>query len=90
MPERIRAICRGAIQDFDKAIAFNPQDSGALNNRGYARRKTGDTDGAIKDFDRAIQMDPGNSQAHNNCGTLRYELRDYRWSSCRLYPRYRD
>jgi tetratricopeptide (TPR) repeat protein len=68
---------RGAIQDFDKAIAFNPQDSGALNNRGYARRKTGDTDGAIKDFDRAILMDPDNSQAHNNCGTLRFEQKDF-------------
>ncbi len=72
-----RGDLRGAIQDFDKAIAFNPRDSKALNNRGYARRNTGDTAGAIEDFDRAVQMDPRNAQAQNNRGTLRYEMKDF-------------
>ena len=47
-----------AIDDFDRAILFDPRLDGAYVNRGYVYLNTGDLEKAIDDFDNAIGLDP--------------------------------
>ncbi len=57
-----------AIQDFDEAIRFAPQNANAFWSRGYAWLEKKDYDKAIKDYDEAIRLDPNNAGAFNNRG----------------------
>src|SRR3990170_5551095 len=58
-----------AIEAFTSAIALDPNDAVAYNNRGvvYGRDK-GQYDRAIEDFNKAIQLDPNDAAAYNNRG----------------------
>ena len=49
---------RGAIADFGRAIAIDPQYAVAYKNRGRSKLDLGDEEGAIADFDRAIAINP--------------------------------
>ena len=40
------------------AIAINPKDAVAYNDRGVAYEKTGNIDGALADYSKAIELDP--------------------------------
>ena len=57
-----------AMADYEKAIALNPLDSEAYNNRGVAFAKIGQLDKAIADFDKAIALNPSLSEAYLNRG----------------------
>lgn len=48
----------GAVADYDRAIALNPEDATAYNNRGNARSDQGDLPGALADYDSAIALFP--------------------------------
>lgn len=56
-----------AIQDFNKAIEFNPNLAEAYNNRGIAYAQLGNFKQAISDVSKAIELDPNDP--------MRYQLR---------------
>ncbi|ABM78777.1 tetratricopeptide repeat protein [Prochlorococcus marinus] len=68
---------QGAIADYTKAIAINPQYADAYNNRGIAKRKSGDYQGAIADYNKAIEINPQDAEAYYNRGYAKDELKDY-------------
>ena len=55
-----------AIEDYDHAIAINPNDADALNNRGTSYRAKGKYDLAVLDYDQAIKLIPNNAKALSN------------------------
>ena len=55
-----------AIEDYDHAIAINPDDADALNNRGTSHRANGHYDLAVKDFDQVLKLTPQSAKALNN------------------------
>lgn len=72
---------RGAIGDFDRALALNPPDAMAAmawNGRGAARHKAGEIDGALADFDRAIKLDPNYASPFANRALVRIDQKDYK------------
>jgi tetratricopeptide (TPR) repeat protein len=58
-----------AIEDFDRAIALNPEYTLAYNNRGVTFKKAGMLREAIADFDKAIALTPSYYKAYNNRGS---------------------
>lgn len=58
----------GAIEDFNKAIASNPntQDFMIFSYRGNAKTKLRDFNGAIDDFDRALEIQPSKVVDYSN------------------------
>jgi tetratricopeptide (TPR) repeat protein len=65
---------RGALADFNRAIAINPKYVGAYNNRGLLRsQQLGDPQGALADYNQALKIDPQDAIVYNNRGTLKTE-----------------
>ncbi len=63
---------RGALADYNQAIALNPKNSIAYNNRGFLKsQKLNDVQGALSDYNQAIALNPKNSVAYNNRGLLK-------------------
>src|ERR1700677_4509809 len=56
----------GAIAAYSRAIALEPQNSRAWNNRGIAKQDKGDLDGAIADYGQALLLNPGDASAWFN------------------------
>ena len=54
-----------AIDNFNKAIELDPNNSGAYLNRGAIYYKKGDLARSITDIDKTIGLDPENSYARN-------------------------
>jgi tetratricopeptide (TPR) repeat protein len=48
-----------AVQDYDTAIALDPQDAPAYYNRGAANCDLGRREQALADFDSALRIRPG-------------------------------
>ncbi len=46
----------GAIDDYTKAICFNPNYDTAYHNRGVVKAAIGDYNGAISDYNKAIEI----------------------------------
>jgi len=59
-----------AVASFDQAIALNPNDAEAYNNRGIALQALGQHDAAMQNFDRAIALMPDYADACYNRGVL--------------------
>lgn len=57
-----------AIQDFDKAIALDPDDADTYYYRGNSWYTKGEPDKAIRDFDKAIALSPEGADAYCNRG----------------------
>jgi tetratricopeptide (TPR) repeat protein len=68
---------REAIEDYDRALALDPNDSEAYRNRGVARGKLSEYGEAIEDFERALAFDPNDSAAYFNRGLAHYRLNEY-------------
>ena len=73
-----------AIQGFDQAIQFDPDNARAYYGRGGAYLVKGDNDRAITDYDQAIQLDPkyakayyGRGNAHMHKGDNERAITDY-------------
>ena len=67
---------QGAISDFDRKIAIDPQSAEAYYNRGNAKSALGDKQGAISDFDKAISIEPQYVEAYVNRGIAKSDLGD--------------
>ena len=52
---------QGAVAEFDRALASNPNDLDALSGRGEAYYWLGDYDAAIEDFKVVLQSNPNNA-----------------------------
>lgn len=76
---------KGAIEDFDKAIASNPTFIQAFQNRGYAKANIQDFMGAIADYNKELEIkdsnpiyhNDNNDDVYNNRGVAKYNLKDY-------------
>ena len=66
-----------AIEDYDRTLDLDPEQSMAYTNRGVARIRLGDYQRAIEDFDQALRLDPGDALAHNNRGDAHARLGEY-------------
>jgi tetratricopeptide (TPR) repeat protein len=65
---------RGALADYNQAIALEPKSANAYNNRGVLKNeKLTDFQGALADYNQAIAIDPKNINAYNNRGNLKNE-----------------
>jgi tetratricopeptide (TPR) repeat protein len=63
---------RGAILDYDRAIALNPRFADVYYQRGNTKfLGIKDYRGALLDFDRAIEIDPGFANAYLGRGLLK-------------------
>jgi tetratricopeptide (TPR) repeat protein len=60
----------GAIADYGRAIALNPQDMFAFNNRGNTWRDKGDLARALADYTEALRLDPDYAAAYTNRGRV--------------------
>jgi OmpA-OmpF porin, OOP family len=60
---------KAAIQDFNKAIKYNPNFTEAFNSRGLAKYSLGDYKGAIQDYKKALQLNPNDSSVLVNLKT---------------------
>jgi tetratricopeptide (TPR) repeat protein/S1-C subfamily serine protease len=67
---------KGAVSDYDLAIAIEPKFALIYSNRGNAKSNLGDKKGAISDFDRAISIDPKDDAAYSNRGNVKSNLGD--------------
>lgn len=63
-----------AINDYNKAIEIEPNNSNALNNRGYTFNLMEDYESAIKDFEKAISLEEDFAYALNNRGYAKIKL----------------
>ncbi len=59
-----------ALEDFDRAIAIDPDYARAYHLRGLAREVQGDDPGALDDFNRAIDLAPDYGAAYHSRATL--------------------
>lgn len=67
----------GAIADFDKAIALEPEFWASYMVRARARDSKGDYDGAISDYSKAIDLNPTFAKLYNDRGYVHYEKDNY-------------
>lgn len=67
---------RGAIEDFTRALALEPDDPEVLFNRGNAHLAAGDPGAAEADFSRALELRPGWLLARFNRGLARWQAGD--------------
>jgi Flp pilus assembly protein TadD len=62
--------CRGAAQDFDRALALAPANAAAFGASGVAKLCAGDHAGARRAFERAIQIDPAQPKIREFLSTV--------------------
>lgn len=65
-----------ALKDYDAAIALNPGDFFAFNNRANVRRDKDDLAGAIADYTEAVRLEPAYAAAYVNRGLLQERAGD--------------
>jgi putative GTP pyrophosphokinase len=65
-----------AIEDFTRAVAFDPGNFRAFNNRGLCRRLTGECGMAIDDFTLSVSINPYQSESYYGRALAWYELGD--------------
>jgi Flp pilus assembly protein TadD len=69
---------RGAIIDYDKALALNPQFEEVYFRRGVARTLIKDWQGAEADYTKAIATKPAYAEAYLHRGSIRNTLNNWR------------
>jgi tetratricopeptide (TPR) repeat protein len=69
---------RGAIADYDQAIAIDPKEAVVYYSRGVVKSDLGDKQGAIADYDQAIAIDPKYAAVYNDRGIAKADFGDKR------------
>ncbi|MFH1706953.1 MAG: tetratricopeptide repeat protein [Planctomycetota bacterium] len=64
----------GAIRNLDRALAINPANDQAHNERGYALEQQGDLAGALGHYRTAVRLRSGGVEAANNIGIVLRKL----------------
>ena len=64
-----------AIEDYDKALALEPNYAPAYSNRGSSYHEKGDLDRAIEDYNKALALQPDYASAYADRGTAYWVLR---------------
>jgi S1-C subfamily serine protease len=72
---------RGAIDDYNRVLALNPQFGEVYFRRGIARSLIKDWQGAEADYTQAIALKPGYAEAYLQRGSIRNTLSN--WSGAR-------
>jgi tetratricopeptide (TPR) repeat protein len=67
----------GAIEDYNQAIRFNPNDAVAYYKRGNVNYDSGKVKEAKEDYSQAIRLNPNHANAYYNRGLANYDLQDY-------------
>lgn len=67
-----------AIADFTQSLSLQPQNAGALNNRGQCHYLRQNYAEAIRDFSAALKQDPKNFLARNNRALAYIATRDWK------------
>lgn len=57
---------QGSVEDYTRAIQYNPSDAGAYFSRGKVRLQLGDFQGALEDFSEVIRLNPSDATAYEN------------------------
>jgi len=57
---------RGSVEDYTRAIQYNPSDVGAYFSRGKVRLQLEDFQGALEDFSEVIRLNPSDATAYEN------------------------
>lgn len=60
----------GALEELSRAVAMNPQNALAFNNRGVALAALGQEPAAAADFEHALALDPHFAEARENLKRL--------------------
>jgi tetratricopeptide (TPR) repeat protein len=71
---------RGALQEYDRAIALDPRYADAYIGRGFAKYKLGERSNAVIDFSTAISLNPKSAQGYNNRGNIYLEFKDWEYA----------
>ncbi len=74
-----------ALQDFNKTIELNPDDSRSFFNRALVKINMHDQAAALVDFDKAIKMDDKQPMLYNYRGQTRLILKDTAGAEKDLY-----
>lgn len=61
---------REAIEQFQLAIKFNPDDEDLYYNLGFAQSRIGETNAAKRSYQKALDIYPDYVEAHNNLGNI--------------------
>jgi tetratricopeptide (TPR) repeat protein len=69
---------KGALKDYDQAIAQNPQDADTLVNRGIAQAELGQNQAAIADYTKAIELKPDLHLAYYNRANVQVQMKAYK------------
>ena len=69
---------KGAIRFYGQAIALDPNNTSAYNNRGMAYQNLKEYDNAIADFNKVLELDPKASITYNNRGSIYNDLKNYK------------
>jgi len=67
---------QGAIDDYTKAIYFNPNYDTAYHNKGVVKAAIGDYNGAISDYNKAIEINPQLKFSFFSRGNVKVKLKD--------------
>jgi Flp pilus assembly protein TadD len=62
--------CRGAAEDFDRALALAPGDAAAHSASGLSRLCLGDRSGARRAFERSLEIDPSQPKVREYLASL--------------------
>ena len=68
----------GAMDDFDKAIEFNPKSAYAYYLRGAEKLALRDFKGAISDYSKSIDINPNHDESYYCKGIIKNLLEEYR------------
>ncbi|MBF0277564.1 MAG: tetratricopeptide repeat protein [SAR324 cluster bacterium] len=71
---QIKSDPSSALENFNRALAINPDYPLALNNRGLLLNRQGKYGQAFQDFNRAVELLPNHAKAYNNRGEAFFRL----------------
>jgi len=61
---------REAIEQFELAVKFNPEDEDLFYNLALAQSRSGDKEAAKKNYTKSLEIYPDYVEAHNNLGNI--------------------